>query len=125
MEKAVELGYDLAAPEAEGDGGGFTHSIPVCSPQRRLFLWHRHGRDKTVPEARFNVFQTISNAADGGLWDLQKEQLDGMILVRPISTRASSRAKSQEYSVVLVDNWLPEISVDSVVTDNLAASCNL
>lgn len=124
MEKAVELGYDLAAPEAEGERRRIC--IVLNSRLQPLSADSFYGTvmvgiENECQKHGSNVFfQTISNAADGGLWDLHgKEQLDGMILVgADIYPSIVKEAKSQGIPVVLVDNWLPEISVDSVVTDN-------
>ena len=113
MEKAVELGYDLAAPEAEG--GRRRICIVLNSRLQPLSADSFYGTvmvgiENECQKHGSNVlFQTISNAADGGLWDLHgKEQLDGMILVGAdiYPSIVKEGEKSGPIPVVLVDNWL-------------------
>jgi|LSQX01.2.fsa_nt_gb DNA-binding LacI/PurR family transcriptional regulator len=125
MEKAAELGYDVPPPP-QGETSRKRICIVINSrlhplPADAFYGTVMVGVENECQKHGSNVFfQTISHADDDSLWDLHgREQLDGMILVgADIYPSIVREAKRRNIPVVLVDNWLPDLNVDCVVTDN-------
>jgi LacI family transcriptional regulator len=123
--KAAELGYDLnSQPQGETSRkriciviNSRLHPLPADAFYGTVMV----GVENECQKHGSNVFfQTVSQGDDASLWDLHgREQLDGMILVgADIYPSIVEEAKRRGIPVVLVDNWLPNLHVDCVVTDN-------
>ncbi|MDI9485098.1 MAG: LacI family DNA-binding transcriptional regulator [Bacillota bacterium] len=124
MEKASELGYNFAS------SGNSTAQSSICVVfNARLHSLSADPFYSTVMVGVENecqkygskvFFQTIDKPHDTSLWELhERGQLDGLILVgADVFPSVVEQAKSLAVPVVLVDNWLPDLPVDCVVTDN-------
>ncbi|NLL43076.1 MAG: LacI family transcriptional regulator [Firmicutes bacterium] len=124
VEKARELGYEFTPLE----GGGASRNICIVFnarlqslPADPFYGTVMVGVENECRKYGYKVLlQTIDNPNDTNLWELHKSgQLDGLILVgADVYASVVEQAKALDIPVVLVDNWLPDLPVDCVVTDN-------
>jgi len=125
IQKAEELGYELnhqQQPETARKRiciviNSRLHPLPADAFYGTVMV----GVENECQKHGSSVFfQTISHPGDTSLWELHgRVQLDGMILVgADIYPSIVEEAKRRGIPVVLVDNWLPNLNVDCVVTDN-------
>lgn len=132
LSKAREMGYDIkdAAPVDEAPAARRNICIVFNSRLQSLTTDPFYGTVMVGVETEcqkygYQVsFQTISSAPSGEqqaplLNGLFSTGVDGLILIgADVFPEIVVQAKACRIPVVLVDNWLPDIDVDSIVTDN-------
>ncbi|HHT90636.1 MAG: LacI family DNA-binding transcriptional regulator [Bacillota bacterium] len=124
LKKAQEMGYQ---PRPTWENGGRKSICIVFNARLQSLATDPFygtvmvGVENECQKYGYKVFfQTISRSDDDSLWELHESgQLDGLILVGA-DVYPSVVIQAQEYGipVVLVDNWHPDLDVDSIVTDN-------
>jgi len=124
MEKAHEMGYDFKPAKSDIALKNICivfnarlQSLPADPFYGTVMV----GVENECQKYGYKVFfQTIAHSDDSSLWELHKSgHLDGLIFVgADVYAGIIQQAKSYDIPAVLVDNWLPDMTVDCVVTDN-------
>jgi DNA-binding LacI/PurR family transcriptional regulator len=125
LNKALEMGYDVkTAPSSRGEHKQicivFNSRLQSLSSDP-FYGTVMVGVENECQKYGSKVFlQTISQPDDHSLWDLHKAgRLDGLILVgADVYPSIVEQAKEYQIPTVLIDNWIPGLAVDSVVSDN-------
>lgn len=132
VDKAVEMGYDVKAVVQPDSQTTSRKNICIVFNARLQSLTTDPfygtvmvGVETECQKYGYQVsFQTISAAPAEGQSDtwlngLFNSGIDGLILIgADVYPEIVTQAKAHNVPVVLVDNWLPDIDVDSVVSDN-------
>lgn len=125
LSKALEMGY--AVKPAPGSRDGHRHICIVFNSRLQnlsgdpFYSTVLVGVENECQKYGYKVFlQTISKPDDRSVWEMhQAVRLDGIIFVgADVYPSIVQQAKQNGIPAVLIDNWIPEMAVDAVVTDN-------
>ncbi|HHW72297.1 MAG TPA: LacI family transcriptional regulator [Firmicutes bacterium] len=125
ISKALEMGYGVKV--APGSRDEHKHICIVFNSRLRSLSGDPFygtvmvGVENECQKYGYKVFlQTISRPDDRTVWEMhQAVRLDGLIFVgADIFPGIVHQAIQSGIPAVLIDNWIPEMAVDAVVTDN-------
>jgi DNA-binding LacI/PurR family transcriptional regulator len=123
--KALEMGYDFKPNP--GSLNDHKHICIVFNSRLQSLSGDPFygsvlvGVENECQKYGYKVFlQTISRPDDRAIWEMhQAVRLDGLIFVgADVYPNIVQQARQQGIPAVLIDNWIPEMNVDAVVTDN-------